>query len=249
VQLCGAERSLVALPASTGNRRASDEHHFHTPKYKVACPISLVHPCFPFVGLLKLSKFSLGILLISEVSHFAPAKVDSPHVRFIIRRLRSDISSSNKACDPYSYTGGHWLHQGEQRQRARRLEFNFDALLDVAVKHCEGACEVVACEKKEGGFNRVFIIELDNGAKVVAKVPMRYAGPTALMTMSEVATMRYGMWHLRYERVGHELTYYTLKSEVRQVYLSLRFSPGAQNPTAAQLALTTSSWNMFLVSH
>jgi len=43
VQLCGAKRSLVALPAPTGNRRAADEHHFHTPKYKVACPIPLVH--------------------------------------------------------------------------------------------------------------------------------------------------------------------------------------------------------------
>jgi hypothetical protein len=51
----------------------------------------------------------------------------------------------------------------------------------------------VACEKKEGGFNRVFIIELDNGENVVAKVPMRCAGPAALTTMSEVATMRYGI--------------------------------------------------------
>lgn len=56
-----------------------------------------------------------------------------------------------------------------------------------------GAREVVACEKREGGFNRVFVIEFDNGAKVVAKVPMQYAGPTALTTMSEVATLRYGM--------------------------------------------------------
>lgn len=63
----------------------------------------------------------------------------------------------------------------------------------MAVKCSVGAREVVACEKREGGFNRVFVIEFDNGVKVVAKVPMQYAGPTALTTISEVATLRYGM--------------------------------------------------------
>lgn len=137
-----------------------------------------------------------GLAICSRQSRFSPRTLITHH-------LRKYISSSSKAFDPYSYSGGHWLHRDEQRQKARRLEFNFDALLDVAVKHCEGAREVVACEKKEDGFNRVFVIHLDNGAKVVAKVPMRYAGPAALMTMSEVATMRYGIWHLYYWRVGH----------------------------------------------
>ncbi|SMQ47571.1 unnamed protein product [Zymoseptoria tritici ST99CH_3D7] len=93
--------------------------------------------------------------------------------------------------DPYSYSRGRWLDQNEQRQKARRIEFSFDALLDVAVNCSKSAREVVACEKREGGFNRVFIVELDNGEKVVAKVPMRFAGPPALTTMSEVATLRY----------------------------------------------------------
>ena len=62
----------------------------------------------------------------------------------------------------------------------------------------------MACEKQEGGFNRVFIIELDNGTKLVAKVSMRHAGPAALTTMSEVATMRYGMWHLRFGRARNK---------------------------------------------
>lgn len=94
------------------------------------------------------------------------------------------------------------MDRDEQRQKARRLDFNFEALLDVAVKCSNGAREVVACEKREGGFNRVFIIELDNGAKVVAKVPMQFAGPTALMTMSEVATLRYGIWPSNHLRPG-----------------------------------------------
>jgi hypothetical protein len=66
-------------------------------------------------------------------------------------------------------------------------------LLDVANVHSKGAREIVACGKIEGGFNRVFVIEFDNGEKLVAKVPMRFAGPAALTTMSEVATMAYGI--------------------------------------------------------
>ena len=107
--------------------------------------------------------------------------------------LRRNIDSSVTAFDPYSYTRGRWLDRDEQGQEARRLDFNFDALLDVAVNHSKGAREVVSCEKKEGGSNRVVIIEFDNGAKIVAKVPMQYAGPTSWTTMSEVATMRYGI--------------------------------------------------------
>jgi hypothetical protein len=130
---------------------------------------------------------------IIEVSRFAPATVGSQHVRFIVHHLRRDTDSPNVAFDPYSYSAGCWLHRDEQRQKARRLEFNFDALLDVALEHSNGAREVVACERREGGFNRVFIIKFDAGGKVVAKVPMQYAGPAALTIMSEVATMRYRM--------------------------------------------------------
>lgn len=87
------------------------------------------------------------------------------------------------------------MDRNEQRQTARRLDFNSSALLDVAVSCSHGAREVVACEKREGGFNRAFIVELDNGIKVVAKVPMQFACPAALTTMSEVATLRYGNCH------------------------------------------------------
>jgi hypothetical protein len=70
-------------------------------------------------------------------------------------------------------------------------------LLDVTVIHGKGAREVVSCEKIEGGFNRVFVIEFDNGENVVAKVPMRFTGRAALTTLSEMATMTYGIPHPR----------------------------------------------------
>jgi hypothetical protein len=51
--------------------------------------------------------------------------------------------------------------------------------------------------KTEGGFNRVFTLSMDNGARVVVKLPFRavaVAGPPKLMTSSEVATMADGKY-------------------------------------------------------
>ncbi|KAJ5709857.1 hypothetical protein N7493_009449, partial [Penicillium malachiteum] len=45
--------------------------------------------------------------------------------------------------------------------------------------------------KKEGGFNRVFIFTMDDGLRVVARLPFTFAGPAKLTTAFEVATMQY----------------------------------------------------------
>ncbi|RMD41183.1 hypothetical protein DV735_g3962, partial [Chaetothyriales sp. CBS 134920] len=95
------------------------------------------------------------------------------------------------AIDPYSYTTGRWLRNDKLQREARYVKFDFAALCAKAVKACEGATKVVQYEKKEGGFNRVFLLGLDNGARVVARIPYRIAGPPRLATNSEVATMAY----------------------------------------------------------
>lgn len=69
--------------------------------------------------------------------------------------------------------------------------FDFPALCERAIRACPGATGVVEYEKREGGFNRVFILTMDNGRRVVARVPTGIAGPSRLTTNSEVATMSY----------------------------------------------------------
>ncbi|GIZ48249.1 hypothetical protein CKM354_001131700 [Cercospora kikuchii] len=93
--------------------------------------------------------------------------------------------------DPFVYTQGHWLDRDQAQRAARVLKFDFDGLLDTAIKCSPGASRVLQCEKKEGGFNRVFMIQLDNDATVVARLPTRLAGPPGLTVSSEVATLRY----------------------------------------------------------
>ncbi|CZT04058.1 uncharacterized protein RCO7_05657 [Rhynchosporium graminicola] len=93
--------------------------------------------------------------------------------------------------DPYLYTTGRWLNRDKLQREARYIKFDFPALCTQAVNACPGATKVIRYEKKEGGFNRVFILYLDNGVRVVARVPFRIAGPRRLATNSEVATMAY----------------------------------------------------------
>lgn len=107
--------------------------------------------------------------------------------------MHQDIANSISAFDPFAYSKGRWLDRDQAKRDARKLYFDFDALADKAVKCCPGAQRVIDCEKKEGGFNRVFMFHLDNDETVAARLPMRHAGPPGLTTSSEVATLRFGM--------------------------------------------------------
>ncbi|KAH8724794.1 kinase-like domain-containing protein [Phaeosphaeriaceae sp. PMI808] len=93
--------------------------------------------------------------------------------------------------DPYFYTTGRWLNNDKLQCEVRYVKFDFAALCEKAVNVCAGATKVIRYEKKEGGFNRVFLLCLDNGARVVARVPYHIAGPPRLTTNSEVATIAY----------------------------------------------------------
>lgn len=95
--------------------------------------------------------------------------------------------------DPYAYTSGRWLRNDEQQRLARHIDFDFDALSSRVLSLCPGATSVSRCEKKEGGFNRVFVFTLDDGRRVVARLPFTVAGPPRLRTQSEVATIQYSM--------------------------------------------------------
>jgi len=101
------------------------------------------------------------------------------------------FGSNYQAVNPQSYTSGHWLHRDTLQRRGRHIDFDLSALLDQAVKACPGAQKVINYEKQEGGFNKVFIIQMDNHVKVVARLPTRVAGPPRLTTNSEVATLSY----------------------------------------------------------
>ncbi|EMF09799.1 uncharacterized protein SEPMUDRAFT_165565 [Sphaerulina musiva SO2202] len=64
-----------------------------------------------------------------------------------------------------------------------------ELLCDRVVSLSPGATAVRSWRKKEGGFNRIFIMNLDSGSKLVAEIPYPGVGlPQRRATVSEVAT-------------------------------------------------------------
>ncbi|KAL1968652.1 hypothetical protein VTN77DRAFT_1478 [Rasamsonia byssochlamydoides] len=77
----------------------------------------------------------------------------------------------------------------------RYIQFDFDALCQRVVELCPGAESITTYDKKEGGFNRVFIFTMDNARRVVARLPFALVGPPKLTSASEVATIMYCRHH------------------------------------------------------
>lgn len=72
------------------------------------------------------------------------------------------------------------------------MDLDFQLLCDRVVSLSPGATAVRSWRKKEVGVNRIFIMNLDSGSKLVAKTPYPGVGlPQRRATVSEVATVAY----------------------------------------------------------
>ncbi|KAJ9322920.1 hypothetical protein DTO027B5_2962 [Paecilomyces variotii] len=91
--------------------------------------------------------------------------------------------------DLYRYTKHRWLFNEKNELSNRYVEFNLQQLIKVAVDTCNGAQSCTKVTKcSEGLYNKVFILTMDNGFEVVAKLPNPNAGPAHFTVASEVAT-------------------------------------------------------------
>ncbi|GKZ19427.1 hypothetical protein AbraIFM66951_011037 [Aspergillus brasiliensis] len=93
--------------------------------------------------------------------------------------------------DPHNYTSGRWLRDDKKERASRYIECDFDVLCRRILDLSPKASSIIDCQKVEGGFNRVFVFELNDDTRLVAKLPFALAGPPRLTTSSEVATIKY----------------------------------------------------------
>jgi len=85
--------------------------------------------------------------------------------------------------------GGSYNEEIRLRERYRR--FNVGALKKIAADTLgRGACISIA-KLTEGGNCRVFLLVMEDGFEVIAKIPMPIVGPGYHLTASEVATMEF----------------------------------------------------------
>ncbi|KAL3491197.1 hypothetical protein BJX62DRAFT_237435 [Aspergillus germanicus] len=93
--------------------------------------------------------------------------------------------------DLFKYTNGRFLANEEHQLARRYRKFNLDALCDVAASAGGNTSRISAIEKFEGGFSKALLMTKENGSELIAKIPLRIAGPAVLTTASEVGTLEY----------------------------------------------------------
>ncbi|OJA19658.1 hypothetical protein AZE42_02813 [Rhizopogon vesiculosus] len=91
----------------------------------------------------------------------------------------------------FHYNSGRWLYNERQQLAAREVQFNVDALKQVAASAAGAKRCVSMVKSNEGSFNRIFTLKFDNGSEVIAKIPCPLVTPQHICTASEVATMEY----------------------------------------------------------
>ncbi|KAK2732004.1 Phosphotransferase enzyme [Myotisia sp. PD_48] len=140
---------------------------------------------------------SLGVTFgrsTSRLSTIAPVKslLRPVHVRKFTAGHAARIAlGSNSNQDFYSYTSGRFLYNEDIRLRERHVEFNVAALKEVVSRHTGGGRVMNFRKLSEGGFNRVFLVTLENDLRVVVKIPYHIYVPKKYATASEVATLSF----------------------------------------------------------
>lgn len=71
----------------------------------------------------------------------------------------------------------------------RYVRFNVPELMRTAAMAVGRHRCVDIVKVTEGGFNKIFLLTMDDGYEVIARIPTPIAGPAHYMTASEVATM------------------------------------------------------------
>ncbi|RAL10365.1 uncharacterized protein BO97DRAFT_471833 [Aspergillus homomorphus CBS 101889] len=105
--------------------------------------------------------------------------------------MRLTLAPNEQICeeDLYKYTKHRWLYNEESELSKRYLKFNIQQLINVAITACDGASSCIRVTKcAEGLYNKAFILRMDNGSEVFAKLPNPNAGPAHVTVASEVAT-------------------------------------------------------------
>lgn len=110
----------------------------------------------------------------------------------VVKRYQSTMSASTCSKSEqalFDYTSGRYLYNEKLRLTERHINFDVVALKTITA-NAVGRRNVTNMKKlAEGGFNRVFLLTMDDGFEVIAKIPYSVTVPKHFTTESEVATL------------------------------------------------------------
>ncbi|GKZ34583.1 hypothetical protein AbraIFM66950_004897 [Aspergillus brasiliensis] len=98
--------------------------------------------------------------------------------------------------DLFAYTSGRWLTNEKQQLEQRYVKFNIDSLCSQAASLFSPETRCVRIDKIEGNYSKAFLLTMNDGNELVAKIPCPNAGAPMLTTESEVATLKFLRSHL-----------------------------------------------------
>lgn len=145
--------------------------------------------------------------------------------------------------DFYRYTRLRFLMDGRHRMSERYVRFDLRELCRLAAK-AVGSEECVKITKYPDGMsNKAFLMAMNDGKEVVAKIPTPIAGRPHFTTASEVATMDFVC------RVSVQLQQHNADSArcvILLARLCLQYTRGVLMPARIKWVPSTSSWKKFL---
>src|SRR5271170_3189611 len=140
------------------------------------------------------SRLRISILpSLCQSSLFHPAGAS---VRFHRSQLREPYAMkrqhrAHSTEDFFRYTRGRFLFDEDVQLKERCKEFKVAALKNVVVQTTSSKQCINMVKLGEGSFNKVFLLTMDSGKQVVARIPHPNAGSKKNTTASEVATLHF----------------------------------------------------------
>ncbi|KAM5454775.1 hypothetical protein MaudCBS49596_002072 [Microsporum audouinii] len=103
----------------------------------------------------------------------------------------SSVPDWNSNDEFFKFTRGRFVVEEADNLRRREIRFDMNRLAQVAADSI-GAAQCISVKKyPDGMFSKAFLLSMDDGREVVAKVPNPNAGLAHFTTASEVATMEF----------------------------------------------------------
>ncbi|KAF5353961.1 hypothetical protein D9756_007032 [Leucocoprinus leucothites] len=101
------------------------------------------------------------------------------------------VSSTTETDKYFRFTSGRWLWNEREQNEVRYTPFDPRELIRVSCKATGARSCTLFTKLEEGSYNKAFRLTLDDSINVIARIPCPLAGPSYLVTASEVATLQF----------------------------------------------------------
>ncbi|KZF21497.1 hypothetical protein L228DRAFT_261664 [Xylona heveae TC161] len=114
------------------------------------------------------------------------------------------FSHHEESNDLFRYTSSRWLYDEPRQLAERYVKFDVDALKRIASDALGSPCKELT-KFREGYSNKVFLLRMQNGEEVLAKIPHPIAGPAEYIVASETATLDFVLPRVFKSSTGHQV--------------------------------------------